>query len=142
MPAVAPTAPLAAARSLELADMADEAWVGIAPDVPRSFRDFWMLRDERNGEPPRVDVAAGSLASYLLHVQLGQGVAAVGTTASRLYAATGLAFVPLRDVAPSMMGVAVPRDRLHTHARALADHARTHVADLVQFAPSARSAVP
>ncbi len=89
-----------------------------------------------------MDVAAESLASYLLHVQLGQGLAVVGTTASRLYAGTGLVFVPLHGVAPSVMGVAVPRDRLHAHARVLAHHARTCVAGFVQLAPSARCAVP
>jgi DNA-binding transcriptional LysR family regulator len=139
MLALPPTAAPAAAPTLRLADVADEAWVGISPDVPRSFRDFWTLREERNGDPPRVDVTAASLASYLLHVQLGEGVAVVGTTASRLYAGTGLAFVPLADVAPSVMAVALPRDRAHTHGPALARYACTTVGTVLPLAPSARS---
>lgn len=142
MLAVAPTSPLTAAPSLELADVADHPWVGISPDVPRSFRDFWALRAERNGDAPRIDVTAESLASYLLHVELGQGIAVVGTTASRLYSRSGLSFVPLEGVAPSVMAVALPRDRLHRHARALADHARTTVGRFLPLAPESRTLEP
>jgi hypothetical protein len=40
MLAVTSTTPAAAATSLSLVDVADQAWVGISPDAPRSFRDF------------------------------------------------------------------------------------------------------
>lgn len=135
MLAIAPGHRLADADALSLADVADEPWIGIAANVPASFRDFWALRDERGGDLPRVDVEAESLASYLLHVQLDQGVAVVGATASRLYASLGLAFVPLRNVALSTMAVAIPRNRPHVGARALAEHARARLSTLLPLAP-------
>ena len=96
--------PLAGRRTLKVADVLDETFVGFDPSADEDWAGFWSL-DEYRGAPPRrvtTDrVANGQevLASVALSTAITTAPAVVGTLLAGLQ--TGVVTIPLDDARPS-----------------------------------------
>jgi DNA-binding transcriptional LysR family regulator len=119
--------PLAAAESLELADLADEPWVL----TPRSSWEPWHQKYDRDfaaaGFMPQVVQRGTSVQSLLALVAAGVGVTRLPLSA-RTLRDTGVAFVPLRGESADVVVAWIddrPRpgvDALRALIRTLADN--------------------
>lgn len=98
---------LARRESISAADLAGETFVA-QPDVtPQAWRDFWMLVDEL-GQRPAVSAYVGDNIEEWLHlIGRGEGVDTCPAIIARYFARPDVAFVPIRDAAPTTLVLVV-----------------------------------
>ncbi len=91
-------------------DLADETFVA-QPDVtPQDWRDYWMLVDEV-GHRPKISAYVGdNLEEWLYLIGRGEGVDTCPAIIARYFARPDVAFVPLREAAPTTLVLAVHRE--------------------------------
>jgi DNA-binding transcriptional LysR family regulator len=102
---------LAGRPDVTVADLLDEPIIA-APSTDRVWRDYWILTDARDGEPPNVVHEAATFEGELQAVGAGRGISITGLTAARWYARPGVAFVRVSDLEPCQIGLAWWPDRL------------------------------
>jgi DNA-binding transcriptional LysR family regulator len=83
----------ASRRQLSLAELAEDAWIGIPRDDDALYHDAWRELCQRYGFSPRVVAVAGSLSSMLDLVAAGLGVCVAPTPDG--HRPTGVELVPL-----------------------------------------------
>jgi DNA-binding transcriptional LysR family regulator len=86
--------PLAARAEINLAELRDERWVHIPPDVSPDFHDNLLSLCDRHGFRPRVVATGNTIQALLELVAGGVGVMAVGDNATSLRP-VGVAYVPV-----------------------------------------------
>jgi DNA-binding transcriptional LysR family regulator len=105
---------LARRKRLRPRDLRDEVFVTQPPEVPRAWRDFWLLVDENDGHwPPISPHIADKLEDWLQLIARGEGVDTAPAIISRYYAWPELSYVPLYDAAPATLALARRRDAEH-----------------------------
>jgi DNA-binding transcriptional LysR family regulator len=98
---------LAGRASISAGDLAGETFVA-QPDVtPQPWRDFWMLVDELGQRPPVSAYVGDNIEEWLHLIGRGEGVDTAPAIIARYFARPDVAFVPLRDAAPTTLVLAV-----------------------------------
>jgi DNA-binding transcriptional LysR family regulator len=101
---------LAGREWLTPSELAGETFVA-QPDVtPQAWRDYWMLVDELGRRPPISAYVGDNLEEWLYLIGRGEGVDTSPAIIARYFARPDVAFVPLRDAAPTTLVLAVNRD--------------------------------
>jgi DNA-binding transcriptional LysR family regulator len=102
--AVLPTDhPLADRAAVDFGELADEPWMDVATD--RVWCDFWTVAELRS-EPPRVGVVCRSCDELFEAARAGTATGLVPETVARTHSWPWLAFVEVRDIAPSTLAIA------------------------------------
>ncbi len=104
------THPLAERDWLTPADLAGETFVAQPDATPQEWRDYWMLVDEVGCRPPISPYVGDNLEEWLYLIGRGEGVDTAPAIIARYFARPDVAFVPLRDAAPTTLVLAVHRD--------------------------------
>lgn len=110
--------PLADREQVDVADLLHEPI--IAAPGRGTWRDYWLLTDHRDGEPPRVVGEAATFEAELQAVATGRGISITAEAAAKFYARPGLRFPRIADLAPCEVAVALPAGA-SAAARAFAD---------------------
>ena len=127
--------PLADREALDFAEIADEPWVDIATDP--LWWDFWRVAELRSG-PPNVGAVCRTCNELLEAARAGTATGLVGESVARGQSWPQLAFVEVRDIAPSTLAIAWRSD-----GRQLAVHNFVDLAtDLSTSSPSGPPAQP
>ncbi len=101
---------LAGREWLVPADLAGETFVAQPDATPQAWRDYWMLVDEI-GHRPRISPYVGdNLEEWLYLIGRGEGVDTCPAIIARYFARPDVAFVPLRDAAPTTLVIAANRE--------------------------------
>jgi DNA-binding transcriptional LysR family regulator len=91
-------------------DLADETFVAQPDATPQAWRDYWMMVDEL-GRRPRISPYVGdNLEEWLYLIGRGEGVDTCPAIIARYFARPDVAFIPLRDAAPTTLVLAVHRE--------------------------------
>jgi len=100
---------LAAREWVAPADLAQETFVA-QPDVtPQRWRDYWMLVPELGRRPPISPYVGDNLEEWLYLIGRGEGVDTAPAIIARYFVRPDVAFVPLRDAAPTTLVLATRR---------------------------------
>jgi LysR family transcriptional regulator, benzoate and cis,cis-muconate-responsive activator of ben and cat genes len=89
------------------ADLADETFVAQPDATPQEWRDYWMLVDELGHRPPISPYVGDNLEEWLYLIGRGEGVDTCPAIIARYFARPDVAFIPLRDAAPTTLVLAV-----------------------------------
>ena len=89
---------LAGADTLELSDLTAEPIIVTAPNT-----DFWVVNPRPDGKPPVFGPTASSVAEILETVASGRAMALPAKSMGEYYVRSDIAYVPVRDVAPSVV---------------------------------------
>jgi DNA-binding transcriptional LysR family regulator len=127
--------PLADREALDFAELADEPWVDIATDPV--WWDFWRVAERRPG-PPRVGAMCRTCNELLEAARAGTATGLVGESVARGQSWPQLAFVEVRDIAPSTLAIAWRSDSRQPALRNFVDLAT----ELAAPSPSAPPAQP
>ncbi|MEW2400235.1 LysR substrate-binding domain-containing protein [Streptomyces sp. NPDC046862] len=113
--------PLADAASISVDDLLDEPFATAATGAPAGWASYWTC-DDRRGEQSRVATRVRSVGESLMAISCLGAVDTFPQTAARLFHHSGVAYVPLRDAAPSTVATAARLSdrRPHVHAFAVA----------------------
>jgi len=96
--------PAAGTEGGSVVDFLDEPFIELGPDVPRT-RDYWLAREMRGGEPPRLGGEAANTADALFGIA-HMGLVTVGLRSFvRAFPMAGIAFVGITDLAPNTLSV-------------------------------------
>lgn len=117
--------PLAGAGPLNLADLEDEPIVATAPNT-----DFWTVNPRPDGRPPILGPRVTSVAEMLEVVAAGRAMALTAQSQSEFYSRPDIAYVAVRDVAPSEVLVVWPLDRLGAATQRVLEDLRRRAASL------------
>jgi len=99
---VAADSELGRAPSLTLADLETATLTGTNPSMSREFQRFFLLVEERGGEPPHVYLPAGSLQESAMNILTAHAIAVPSADALRVFPVPRqVASVPLVDATPS-----------------------------------------
>ncbi|MEV6108053.1 LysR family transcriptional regulator [Streptomyces sp. NPDC051940] len=101
--------PLAARASVTFAEVADAPLI-VCRTRDRRWDDFWLAVDARGGAQPRVSHEVSTLDEEMLLVATRGAMSISVATAARWPHPPGLAFVPITDLAPSVVALAWARD--------------------------------
>jgi hypothetical protein len=93
---------------LRPADLAGETF--IAQPAPQEWRDYWMLVDEVGRRPTISPYIGDNLEEWLYLIGRGEGVDTCPAIIARYFARPDVAFIPLRDAAPTTLVLATYRD--------------------------------
>ena len=97
--------PAAGTDGASIADFFDEPFIALGPSVPRT-RDYWLARDLRGGEDPRIGGEASTTADALLGIA-HTGLVTTGVRSLvRAFPMSGIAFVGTTDLADNTLSVA------------------------------------
>ncbi|HEX8854677.1 MAG TPA: LysR family transcriptional regulator [Thermoleophilaceae bacterium] len=110
--------PLADRAALDFAELADEPWMDIATDP--IWWDFWRVAELRSG-PPKVGAICRSCEELLEAARAGTATGLVGESVVRAQSWSQLAFVEVRDIAPSTVAVAWHSDNHQLAVRNFVD---------------------
>jgi DNA-binding transcriptional LysR family regulator len=120
--------PLAQRSTVEFADVIDEPWMDIETDP--LWCDFWKV-NERRVRPPEIGALCRTLDDLFEAARAGTAMALVPESIAQPQSWPNLAFVAVRDIAPSIVAVA-----WHT------DDASPLVANFVELAKEVSSLPP
>jgi DNA-binding transcriptional LysR family regulator len=96
--------PAAGTEAASVMDFLDEPFIALVPSVPRT-RDYWLAREMRGGEPPRIGGEANTTWEALFGIA-HLGLVTLGCRSFvRAFPMAGLAFVGTTDVAPATLSV-------------------------------------
>jgi DNA-binding transcriptional LysR family regulator len=96
--------PAAGTEGASVMDFFDEPFIALGPSVPRT-RDYWLAREMRGGEPPRIGGEANTTWEALFGIA-HLGLVTLGCRSFvRAFPMAGLAFVGTTDVAPATLSV-------------------------------------
>jgi DNA-binding transcriptional LysR family regulator len=127
--------PLADREALDFAELADEPWVEIATDP--LWWDFWRVAELRSA-PPKVGAICRTCNELLEAARAGTATGLVGESVARGQSWPQLAFVEVRDIAPSTLAIAWRSDSRELAVRNFVDLAT----DLSTPSPSGPPAPP
>jgi DNA-binding transcriptional LysR family regulator len=127
--------PLADRAALDFAELADEPWIDIATDP--LWWDFWRVAELRS-RPPRIGAICRSCEELLEAARAGTATGLVGESVARAQSWPELAFVEVRDIAPSTVAIAWRSDVRQPAVRNFIDLA----VDLSMPSPSGPSVQP
>jgi DNA-binding transcriptional LysR family regulator len=97
---------LAARREVDLADLADEPIIDAATD-----RAYWIVTPRPDGSTPKVvGPPARTVEEMLAFVSHGSGMAITSSTVAATNGSDELAFVPIRDLEPTVVHVMTRAD--------------------------------
>jgi DNA-binding transcriptional LysR family regulator len=120
--------PLAQRRAVEFADLIDEPWMDVETDP--LWCDFWQV-NERRARPPVIGAMCRTLDDLFEAARAGAAMGLVPESIAQTQSWPNLAFVVVRDIAPSTVAVA-----WHT------DDASPLVANFVELAKEVASLPP
>lgn len=93
------------------AELEGETFVA-QPDVtPQEWRDYWMLVAELGRRPPISPYVGDNLEEWLYLIGRGEGVDTAPAIIARYFVRPDVAFVPLRDAAPTTLVLATRREQ-------------------------------
>lgn len=96
--------PAAGAEGVSAADHLDEPFIALGPTHPPT-RDYWLAREMRGGEPPRIGGEAATTSDALFGIA-HMGLVSVGLKSFvRAFPMAGIAFVGTTDLAPNTLSV-------------------------------------
>ncbi|GLS23585.1 LysR family transcriptional regulator [Labrys miyagiensis] len=98
---------LAQAGSVSVYDLLDEPIV--AAPGRGIWRDYWTANAYRQGRPPNIVYEAATFEGELQAVATGRGISITAEAARRFYARPGVSFVPIADMPPCPVAVALPK---------------------------------
>jgi len=110
--------PLATRDAVDFAELAAEPWVDIATDP--LWWDFWRVA-ERRSEPPKVGAVCRTCNELLEAARAGTATGLVGESVARAQSWSQLAFVEVRDIAPSTLAIAWRSDHPQPAVRTFVD---------------------
>ena len=95
--------PLADRAAVDFAELADEPWMDVATDP--LWCDFWTVA-ERRSEPRRVGAICRTCDELFEAARAGTATGLVPESVARAHSWSWLAFVEVRDIAPSTLAIA------------------------------------
>ena len=96
--------PAAGTEGASILDLLDQPFIALGPRVPRT-RDYWLARELRGGEPPRVGGEAATTADTLLGIA-HTGLVTTGVRSFvRAFPMSGIAFAGTTDLTPNTLSV-------------------------------------
>jgi len=136
--ATSSASPLAAHARLSVEEVLGEPFV--ARRAPEYWRDFWLATDRRGCHDVRVGAEVTTVEECFEAILAERGVAFTQASTERYYARPGLAFVPVPELPPSVVGIAWRRD---TDSPLVDDFVQiTRAVAATSDVPNARGAVP
>jgi DNA-binding transcriptional LysR family regulator len=103
--------PLARQPDLGLGDVAGLPWVAAqaADDGcdPAAWRDDWLMSPRPGGDQPIIGAVARTIDEWREYVVAGRGISLCPASAETFHARPDLAFIPARDVRPTVLAVGV-----------------------------------
>jgi DNA-binding transcriptional LysR family regulator len=115
---------LATRRSLTFAEIADERQPGGHPDIPEAWLDYNWLTTERGRRPPLTDETPLTPEECIPLVARGDVITVSPDFVARSMELHGLVAVPIADVAPFTVALAIRENDSRPAVSALADIAR------------------
>ncbi len=110
---------LASRDEVSIGDLLDEPWLKpLSPD--RTFVDYWLAVDYRNGREPLIGAIIPTPDAGLLAIMAGKGIS-IGVTARTGPRDDGLVAAPITDVPHVDIAVVTRTEAAGTPARATAD---------------------
>lgn len=138
---MASDAPLADAGSLRTADLLAEPFLAAHPDEPAVWRDYWWLVAERGGPPhTRGEGSARTVRSWLWELSVFRCVSTTAASVGRYYGGMDVAYVPIVDLAPCSVALALPADRRSPLAEEFVEVARMVAEGAVGLVAGAKAA--
>lgn len=101
---------LANRESIRPSDLAGETFVAQPEATSRAWRDYWMLVDELGRRPQISPYVGNNLEEWLYLIGRGEGVDTCPAIIARYFARPDVAFVPLRDAAPTTLVLAARKE--------------------------------
>jgi DNA-binding transcriptional LysR family regulator len=98
---------LAGAASVSVHDLLGEPIV--AAPGRGIWRDYWTANIYRGGHPPDVVYEAATFEGELQAVATGRGISITAEAAKRFYSRPGVCFVPIEDMPPCPVAIALPK---------------------------------
>ncbi|MFD0656741.1 LysR family substrate-binding domain-containing protein [Thermocatellispora tengchongensis] len=114
--AMAESHPLAGKEEVTLDDLREEPFIAL-PAEAGPLRDFWLARDARDDEPV-IAATAGTADETFEAVTSGLGVALIAEGNATLYSRPGVAYRPVRGLAPAELAIAWRADDTRPQTRA------------------------
>jgi DNA-binding transcriptional LysR family regulator len=115
-------------------DFFDERFIALGSGVPRT-RDYWLARELRGGEPPRIGGEADTTADALFGIA-HVGLLTVGVRSFvRAFPMAGIAFVGTTDLAPNTLSVVTRADDRRPIVTEFVDQVRVVLSSLAGIAP-------
>ena len=129
--------PAAGSEGALAADFLDEPFIALGPSVPRT-RDYWLARELRGGEPPRIGGEADTTADALLGIA-HTGLVTVGVRSFvRAFPMSGIAFVGTTDLTPNTLSVVTRTKERRPIVNEFVDLVRAVLASFDGMAPEIR----
>lgn len=126
--------PAAGTDGASIADFFDEPFIAFGPSVPRT-RDYWLARDLRGGEDPRIGGEASTTADALLGIA-HTGLVTTGVRSFvRAFPRSGIAFVGTTDLPDNTLSVATRANERRQVVTEFVDIVRAVLASLAGLAP-------
>jgi DNA-binding transcriptional LysR family regulator len=100
---VSSNSPLAGHSDVSVEQVTDEFFV--ARKAPEDWRNFWLAAESRGGETVRLGAEVSTVDECFEAILSQRGVAFSQASTQRFYSRPGLAFVPVKDIAPSTLSI-------------------------------------
>jgi DNA-binding transcriptional LysR family regulator len=127
--------PLAERSTVDFAEVADEPWMDV--DTDPIWCDFWRVA-ERRSAPPRVGAVCRTCNDLFEAARAGRATGLVPESVARAESWPSLAFVEVRDIAPSTLAIAWRSDNGQLAVRNFVELAT----ELATASPSGPPTVP
>ncbi len=101
---VSATSPLAGLGRISVEQVLDQPFV--ARKSPDAWRTFWLATDHRQGTPVQLGAEVSTVDECFEAILAERGMAFSQASTQRFYDRPGLAFVPVTDIAPTMLSIA------------------------------------
>ncbi|MFJ1754599.1 LysR family transcriptional regulator [Kitasatospora sp. NPDC088134] len=134
--------PLAGRAEVDAAELWDEPFVAI-PTEAGLWRDYWLGAPERGDRPVRIGAVAHNADEWMAAVAYGQGVGFAPQSVARWAGLPDVRCLPVRGLAPSLVGLfRLPGRALTPAMAAFAESCRLHLEVQFRAAGGGRSPVP
>ncbi|HTW12687.1 MAG TPA: LysR substrate-binding domain-containing protein [Solirubrobacteraceae bacterium] len=97
--------PLAGRSSISVADLFNDHWLQM-PGRDRLWRDFWLATEHRDGTVPLLGPEVHTIEEQLTATATGGYVSLTPESVAAFYPRSGISYVPVADVAPSVIALA------------------------------------